>query len=182
MRKKNTELREAILDYARHVADTEGTDAINIRRIADQAGIAIGTIYNYFSNKEEILLALTEEYWRQTLHEMKGNIQSASFCGQLAEIYTFLYQRLTGSAGNLMGSLRNVEPAGRERMRQMQQVLRGSLMQRMAQDADIRRDIWDEHFTKEQMADFIMLNMMAMLQMGTMDIRFFLEIIKRTLY
>ena len=90
MRRKDDTLRESLLDVARTLADTKGIDAINIRSIAQEAGIATGTVYNYFSNKDEILLALTEEYWKQTLEEMSAAINADSFCSQLEEIFAFL--------------------------------------------------------------------------------------------
>lgn len=65
MRRKDDTLRDTLLDCARNIADTDGIEAINIRSIAGKAGVAAGTVYNYFSSKDEILLALTEEYWKQ---------------------------------------------------------------------------------------------------------------------
>ena len=79
MRRKNDTLQETLLDLARQVVETEGIDAINIRSLAGRAGVATGTVYNYFANKDEILLALTEEYWRQTLFEMNAAINTDSF-------------------------------------------------------------------------------------------------------
>ncbi len=74
MSKKDDTLRDTLLGSAKNIADTEGIEAINIRSIARKAGIASGTVYNYFSNKEKILLALTEAYWNQALLEMKSKI------------------------------------------------------------------------------------------------------------
>ena len=71
MRKKDDTLRDTLLALARKIADEEALDAINIRFLAKKAGVATGTVYNYFTNKDEILLALTEEYWRQALLEVK---------------------------------------------------------------------------------------------------------------
>lgn len=182
MRKKDETLKETLLVCARDIANTQDTNAINIRRIAKQAGVATGTVYNYFSNKDDILLALTEEYWRKTFVEMHDEIHAGSFVGQLAEMYCFLRTRISDSAGMLMSSLSNVEAAGREKMRSMQQVLRGAIIQRMQQDANVRDSIWNETFTKEQYADFIIMNMMGLLRTDAHDIDFFLEIVKRTLY
>ena len=70
MKRKDDTLRDTLLSLARNVADTEGIEAVNIRSIAKKAGIASGTVYNYFSNKDEILLALTEEYWDRALLDM----------------------------------------------------------------------------------------------------------------
>ena len=65
MRKKDDSMRGVLLEHARKIADTQGIEAVNIRSIAKEAGIASGTVYNYFSNKDELLFALTEEYWEQ---------------------------------------------------------------------------------------------------------------------
>ena len=83
MRKKDDTLRDTLLDCARCVADAEGIEAVNIRSIARKAGIATGTVYNYFANKDEILLALTEAYWKQALVELGDAITSDSFCGHI---------------------------------------------------------------------------------------------------
>ena len=67
MRKKDDTLRDTLLALARKIADEDGLDAINIRFLAKKAGVATGTVYNYFTNKDEILLALTEEYCKPCL-------------------------------------------------------------------------------------------------------------------
>ena len=79
MRKKDDTLRDTLLELSRQIADTDGISAVNIRSIAQKAGVATGTVYNYFSGKDEILLALTEEYWKQTLYEMNNTISAVSF-------------------------------------------------------------------------------------------------------
>lgn len=64
----------------------------------------------------------------------------------------------------------------------VQTELEAALIQRMEQDAKIRRDIWDETFTKEQFARFIMMNMTALLKTRAPDISFFVILIKRIIY
>ncbi|MCC8026322.1 MAG: TetR/AcrR family transcriptional regulator [Clostridium sp.] len=182
MRRKDDRLRGALLDSARKIADVEGIEAVNIRSIARSAGVATGTVYNYFANKDEILLSLTEEYWRQALHEMKKQITSGSFCGQLEEMFAFLREGIDGSAGKLMNSLGKAETAGQESMAHMQQTLELSLVRRLESDGKVRRDIWNEVFTKEEFAHFIMMNMMWLLRTGAADIRFFTAIVARAIY
>ncbi len=182
MRKKDDTLRDALLDFAREIADTEGIEAVNIRSIAKKAGIASGTVYNYFANKDEILLTLTEEYWKQTLIDMQDVISAGSFCGQLQEIFDFLRGRIGQSGGKLMHSLGNVELAGQARMVSMQSELEAVFVRLMEQDDGIRKDIWDETFCKEQFARFLVMNMTVLLKARASDIRFFIIIVKRTIY
>ncbi len=181
MRRKDDTLRAVLLESARRMTDEEGIGAVNIRSLARRAGVATGTVYNYFSSKDEILLALTEEYWRQTLSEMKEVIAAHSFCGQLQEIFGFLRERIDESAGKLMNSLGNVETAGLERMTSMQSALEEALVQKMTQDPDVREDVWNEAFTREQFAHFILMNMMILLKAGAADMDFFITVIRRTI-
>lgn len=182
MRKRDETLREALLQYAKETGIKEGTEAINIRTLAKQANVSVGTVYNYFENKDDILLALTEEYWRHMLEDMRGAIRGETFVDQVREIFAFLSAGMDGAGAELMGSLRGVEQTGRDRMENMQKMLRAALVQRMEQDKTIRADLWNEAFTREQYADFVLINLLPPLRMKARNIDFFLQIIRKTLY
>jgi len=53
--------RAAIIDAAKTMFASAGFHAATTDQMAKQAGIAVGTIYNHFSNKEEILSAIFRE-------------------------------------------------------------------------------------------------------------------------
>lgn len=53
--------RAAIIDTAKTLFASSGFHAATTDQIARQAGIAVGTIYNHFSNKEDILSAIFRE-------------------------------------------------------------------------------------------------------------------------
>ena len=182
MRKKDDTLRDTLLELSRQIADTDGIGAVNIRSIAQKAGVATGTVYNYFSGKDEILLALTESYWKQTLPELKAAIPAGSFCEQLESVFMCLKERIEQSAGTLMGSLGNVETAGQARMLSMQAALETELVRMMDQDDGIRTDIFDETFTKEQFARFLMMNLTMLLKSRAPDICFFNRIVRYIIY
>lgn len=184
MRRKDDTLRETLLDLARSIADSDGIEAVNIRTIAQRAGIAIGTMYNYFSSKEQILLALTEEYWMQTLLEMKAVIPDGPFCEQLKEMFLFLRERISQSAGKLMNSLGSLETLGQARMASMQSVLEASLIRSIDRDAGVRSDVWSEQFTKQQFAHFVLGNVMMLLKSKAPveDLDFLIAIIKTVIY
>ncbi|MDE6616265.1 MAG: TetR/AcrR family transcriptional regulator [Lachnospiraceae bacterium] len=182
MRKKDDTMRSKLLDLARQTAYKEGIDAINIRSLALEAGVAAGTVYNYFLNKDEIILALTEEYWCNALAEMKTVITDGSFCSQLKEIYAFLKGHIKQSAGKLMNSLGNAETAGQESMASMQAELELILIKCIEKDNSVRKDIWNETFTKEQFAWFTRMNLVMFLKSGEPDISFFITIIRQIIY
>jgi AcrR family transcriptional regulator len=48
----------AILDAAEQVAAEEGLPSASLQAIAERAGVAVGTIYNYFPDRQELFAAL----------------------------------------------------------------------------------------------------------------------------
>jgi AcrR family transcriptional regulator len=52
--------RQHVLDAAIRVFDAQGFRGATIRDIAAEAGVADGTVYNVFANKEALLLAILE--------------------------------------------------------------------------------------------------------------------------
>jgi AcrR family transcriptional regulator len=53
--------RGAILDAARRVATREGADGLSLRAVAAEAGYAPASVYEYFRNRAEMILALAAE-------------------------------------------------------------------------------------------------------------------------
>ena len=63
--------RQAILQAAWRCISKYGFTKTTIHEIARAAGLAKGTIYNYFESKEDILLALVAATNRKVLDEME---------------------------------------------------------------------------------------------------------------
>lgn len=62
---------EAILDGAIRVLEQEGSLALTTTRIAQAAGVSVGTLYQYFPNRKSILDALQEREFQRTLSMMQ---------------------------------------------------------------------------------------------------------------
>ena len=101
------EVRQSILTAAREIARQEGWQAVTIRKVADRIEYSPPTIYEYFENKEDILLELLREGYRQLAAALKGASSSAEDCEQrlmnMVEAYwqfamsqPELYQVMTG--------------------------------------------------------------------------------------
>jgi AcrR family transcriptional regulator len=70
---------DAILVAAAHILKTEGRERLNTNRVAELAGVSVGSLYQYFPNKEAVLHALRERYgawFDAALHEEidKGDV------------------------------------------------------------------------------------------------------------
>lgn len=53
---------EAILEATAHILVDEGVERLSTNRVAQVAGVSIGSLYQYFPNKEALVLALLERH------------------------------------------------------------------------------------------------------------------------
>jgi AcrR family transcriptional regulator len=63
---RSTELVAAILEAAAQVLATEGAPRFTTARVAEKAGVSVGSLYQYFPNKAAILFRLQSDEWRRT--------------------------------------------------------------------------------------------------------------------
>lgn len=64
---------EAVLAAAAHILEHDGLGGFNTNAVAERAGVSIGSLYQYFPNKDAILVALIEQ-------------QTAAFADSIAEL------------------------------------------------------------------------------------------------
>ncbi|MGF6232743.1 AcrR family transcriptional regulator [Inquilinus ginsengisoli] len=63
---RSADLVAAILEAAVQVLAKEGAQRFTTARVAEKAGVSVGSIYQYFPNKAAILFRLQSDEWRQT--------------------------------------------------------------------------------------------------------------------
>jgi AcrR family transcriptional regulator len=63
---RSSELVSAILQAATQVLEQEGATRFTTARVAERAGVSIGSLYQYFPNKAAILFRLQNEEWQRT--------------------------------------------------------------------------------------------------------------------
>lgn len=69
---RSTELVAAILQAATQVLAKEGMTRFTTARVAERAGVSVGSVYQYFPNKAAILFQLQVEEWQQTTEMLRG--------------------------------------------------------------------------------------------------------------
>ena len=63
---RSTDLVAAILEAAAQVLAKEGAPRFTTARVAERAGVSVGSVYQYFPNKAAILFRLQSDEWRGT--------------------------------------------------------------------------------------------------------------------
>ena len=178
--------REEILAHSRALIQREGWSAVNIRSVAAACGVSVGSIYNYFSSKADLVGATVESVWREifSLPQDGAAFQDTQACVE------WIYQRLAYGCQRYPGffTLHSLGFMGEERdsgKRLMEQTWRhilDGLCAVLKRDPRVRPGAFDDHLTAEQFADILFSLMLSALLRGDYDPSAVLEIVRRTLY
>jgi AcrR family transcriptional regulator len=68
---RSEQLVAAVLEGATRVLVREGAYRFTTARVAEAAGVSVGSLYQYFPNKEAILFRLQADEWRQTMSQLE---------------------------------------------------------------------------------------------------------------
>lgn len=77
--------KEQILDAAAYVFSRHGYERATTREIAEAADLSEGTLYNYFDNKQELLIGVAKGYADQIAAEI-ATIQAEAIDDMLAQL------------------------------------------------------------------------------------------------
>jgi AcrR family transcriptional regulator len=72
---RSAALVTAILDAAIQVLAKEGAHRFTTARVAEKAGVSVGSLYQYFPNKAAILFRLQSDEWRETTQLLQHILQ-----------------------------------------------------------------------------------------------------------
>jgi AcrR family transcriptional regulator len=68
---------EAISEATIQVLLTQGAERLTTTRVADRAGVSVGTLYQYFPNKRSLLFAVLEDHLEKVTGELEDACEHA---------------------------------------------------------------------------------------------------------
>lgn len=177
--------KEEILRACRKIVSEQGLPALNMRTLAKECGIALGTLYNYYSDKDELVIEAIESVWQ----DIFGNYEPESgikFTLYISGIYGRIHARLMdypdffaahsiAVAGSLKGRARGA-------MERCFGQIRGELRKALDSDRSVDRSIFTEKFTEDDLTEHILDSMTILIIKEKPDCAALTEILDRLLY
>lgn len=178
--------KEEILQTSRNLIRTQGWNAVSIRSVASACGVSVGSIYNYFESKTDLVTATVESVWCEIFHrpENRDVFEDTKTC------IVWIYERLEYGGKEYPGfftlhSLNFISKNrtdGKQKMQQTWQHILQGLCVVLKKDANVRENAFTENFTVEKFAGILFSLMLSAMLREDYDPSTVLELIQRTLY
>lgn len=166
--------KEQILEHAMQIALQEGIDAVNIRKLAAACNIAIGSVYNYYADKEELITEVSKRFWQKILLDQEKLYRKGiGFSTFLEQYYNYLYGRLTRYDKSWISGMNQAEP---------KQIATKLLKEVLQNDYRVNASIWNMELNEDAFCAYVFTNLMALLQAGENNCRFFIFLLEHLLY
>lgn len=178
--------QEAILRVGKEIVLEYGLQGLNIRDVARRCGVSVGSIYNYFPTKTDLVVATIESVWKEIMHGYKICEEQYSFVDCVQSLFLYIQK---GSekypsffSAHSMSVVNLDKEKGRESMERYFSHMKQGLLATLNADSGIKGDVFSQAFKKEDFIDFIFNNLMTLLMKQAISCDFLLEVIRRIIY
>lgn len=172
-----------ILKTSKTIALTQGVDAINIRLVAKQSGVSVGSVYNYFPSKTDLIIATIKEIWQQMFNIENVNFDNFNFldCIQwFVSIITDCKTQYPNFFNTHFISFTSAQkPKAKQIMDNFLTNIKKILITVLDNDKNIRQDVFDNNLTKSIFIDYIFN---IALTNTTEDFSPLLKLVKNSIY
>ena len=160
--------KQLILGKAKEILYNQGYHKLNMRDLSKQCDIALGTIYNYYPTKEELVIELMADYWQNYLDTVEKIVDSdvdmyVKLKSIFNELKVFIQNfRLNWLTPELYESQKYVEGGRRKEYVYMEKHI--SLLEAVLIKEQANNNIHMKLDARET-ANFIIMNLITMVQM-----------------
>lgn len=178
--------KEKILNESRDLVAKEGLDALSIRKLAKKSGVAVGTIYNYFSSKDDLMISTIESVWEDIFRIEDQDQEVDDFLKYLSDIFTHLSLGIEKypnffTIHSLSFKSQSIGKA-KDSMATYIEKLRENLIYILEKDPNIKENAFADDFTKDDLVQFILSTSLCFIVDKNYNKDLLLKIVEKTLY
>ena len=178
--------KEAIMQVCRRIVAEKGLTALNMRLVADECHIALGTLYNYYADKDELVLATVESIWRDIFHADQRCETVYSFPDYVKELYARIRKGaeeyphfLTGHSISIANAKRG---EAKSAMEHTFTHMKSGMLEVLRADQAVRENAFTASFSQDDFISFVLDQMLVLWVQGQPDCAVLQEVIRRVIY
>lgn len=178
--------KEAILQVCRKITAERGLTALSMRTVAAELGIGLGTLYNYFPDKDALLLATVESVWTDIVHGGQPCVPSLPFPEAVAQLFRCIldgaarYPHFLTTHALAIAKSKKTEAKGA--MEQCFTHMKAGLLEALRSDPMVDKAAFSGDPTDADFVDFVLEHLLLLLSRDTPDSAPLLALIRRVIY
>lgn len=178
--------KEEIMEVSRRLVLEKGIASLSMRSLAEACGVAVGSIYNYFPSKADLLSESIGSVWEEIF---KPFYEREAF-GSFTECVSVLFETIRDGDKKYPGFFTvhalNFASAdrkkGKEAMTRYLAALEGRLADALRRDESIREGVFGEIFSEEVFAGYVFELMLSIFLRKGQSCEALMEMIRQTIY
>lgn len=159
--------RDNILKVSRAMVLTEGFSSLSMRAVALRCGVAVGSIYNYFPSKADLISATIESVWEEIFMPIQPDDTFDSFGDSVFCMFETIKNGDKKYPGFFSVHSLNFAAGDRQKGRQMMEnyfgILKGKLLSALRHDGNVRAEVFQDGLSMETFVDYVFMLMLFIL-------------------
>lgn len=159
--------REDILAVSKEMVAENGMQAINMRNVAGSCGVAVGSVYNYFPSKNDLMIAVIDAIWKEITQGISDCRPSSGFLENIEKLFYSI--KSGGEKYPYFFSIHSVsvtksgKEKGRETMNQYLASVKSDLLDSLQKDQRVKQEFFSEKCTQTDFIEFVFSNLLSLL-------------------
>lgn len=178
--------KESILSKCKEMVIESGIQSLNMRDVAARCSVSVGTVYNYFPSKSDMIVATIESIWTEIMHGSKVCNLQYTFADNILSLFNNVQEgckKYPSFFSVHSMSVANLDKnKGRDSMNKYFDHIKMGLLDSLNHDKQVKKDAFSESFTKLDFIDFVFSNIITLLMNEAKSCDFLLEVVKRAIY
>lgn len=179
--------KQHILDAAYRIASEKGLSGLSIREVARACDVAVGTVYNSYPTKSDLVNDVVGRFWKEALADRMPQASAGGdfvdFCHNLA---TELTQALARFHHDWLAEVSALDAHDLAAARCREEIIfahiRKGLELALDHDPHVNRARLEGPLAPEELSMFVWLSMLASIKLGDPSCKTLLALLRATLY
>lgn len=179
--------KQQILDIAFDIACTSGLSGLSVREIASACNVAVGTVYNSFPTKNDLVNDVVGRFWNEALADRMPSAKDGDdfvrFCQELARQ---LSEALAKFRDDWLTEIAALDAHGIASARKREEScfahIRKGLAIALDQDPNVVRDRLQGPLAPDKLCAFIWDSMLSSIKRGDDACETLFDLLRRVLY
>lgn len=180
------DLHNKIINVSKDIIIKDGVEAINIRTIAKLCNISIGSFYNYFPSKSELVFVTISSIWKDIFNIKEQDLNLNSFVDCIESIFQTVQKNSLKYPNFFVlhrSSFSNSEKhKARQQMNFFILKLKAFLADVLKNDKNLNKEIFNDIFTIDIFIDYVLELLISSIIQNKSNCTPLLILIKKIIY